>query len=182
MLWGITLIEWLTVFALLAGPVSAVWVTRFIDKKREHEKRKWEIFRNLICFRGNQLSKAFVESFSLVEVEFYDDKEVLEVWKELYEHLFTQEPPDDSLKQQFYEEREKATLALYKKMASSLDIKLNSLDVSKHGYFPQGWVDQQDKETLLQNLLGQVLSGSRPFPITIINFPEQQNDINSENT
>ena len=82
-----TTVDALTIFALIAGPVIAVLITRYWDEKREANRRKWEIFRNLMCFRTHPHSQGFVSSLNLLEVEFHDVKDVLNAWTLLYEHF-----------------------------------------------------------------------------------------------
>ena len=111
------LVDKLTIFALIAGPVIAVLITRYWDGKREANRRKWEIFRNLMCFRRHPLSQGFVSSLNLLEVEFHDDKAVLAAWKSLYESFRKAEPIEDNRKKELYDERDKLRAALLQKVA-----------------------------------------------------------------
>ena len=175
-----TLVEGLTIFALIAGPVSAVLITRYFDRKREINRRKWEVFRNLMCYRKQQLSQGFVSSLNLLEVEFHDDKDVLTAWELLYNHLNTEEPDNDNRKRIFYDERERLLATLLQKVAQSLGIKLNSLDMLQSGYSPQGWEWNEAEQLSLRKKLSEVLEGSKPFPVSISNFPDNENDATSE--
>ena len=162
----ITFIEWLTVAALFFGPIAAVRVTRKIDQRREIERRKWEIFRNLMCFRRHPLSRGFVSSLNLIEVEFHDNDDVLKAWKDLFKH-FDRNPPNNEDLQREIEEGDKLRALLLKKVAESLNINLDSLDMFKSGYSPQGWGELELEETLVRKMLGEVLLGERAFPVSI---------------
>lgn len=176
-----TLVDKLTIFALIAGPVIAVLITRYWDEKREANRRKWEIFRNLMCYRKHPLSRGFVSSLNLLEVEFHDDKAVLAAWNSMYEHFHKEEPIEDNRKKTFYDEREKLRAALLQKVAHSLGIKLDSLDMLQSGYSPQGWEWDEAEQWLMRKKLSEVLEGTRPFPVHISNIPNNQDDTTSEN-
>ena len=176
-----TLVDKLTIFALIAGPVIAVLITRYWDGKREAARRKWEIFRNLMCFRRHPLSHGFVSSLNLLEVEFHDDKAVLTAWKLLYEHFKKEEPIDDNRRNTFYDERDKLRATLLQKVAQSLGIKLDSLEIFQSGYHPIRWDWDEEEQYLMRKKLSEVLEGTRPFPVHISNIPNNQDSATSEN-
>ena len=178
---NITIIEWLTVAALIAGPVIAVLITRYWDGKREANRRKWEIFRNLMCYRKHPTSQRFVSSLNLLEVEFHDDKDVLEAWNSMYDHFCNEEPIEDNRKKVFYDKGEKLRADLLQKVAHSLGIELNSLDMLQSGYSPQGWGWDEAEQWLMRRKLSEVLEGTRPFPVHISNIPNNQDGETSEN-
>ena len=175
-----TLVDGLTIFALIAGPVSAVLITRYFDRRREVNRRKWEVFRNLMCYRKQTLSQGFVSSLNLLEVEFHDDKDVLTAWESLYNHLNSEEPANDNRRKTFYDEREKLRATLLQKVAQSLGIKLNSLDMLQSGCYPQGWEWDEAAQLSLRRKLSEVLEGSKPLPVLISNFPDNENNATSE--
>jgi hypothetical protein len=76
-----TIVDGLMIFALILGPTLAVLITKYYDKKQEAQRRKWEIFRDLMCYRSDGVSQGFVSSLNLIEVEFHDNESVLAAWK-----------------------------------------------------------------------------------------------------
>ena len=175
-----TLVDGLTIFALIAGPVSAVLITRYFDRKREVNKRKWEVFRNLMCYRRQITSQGFVSSLNLLEVEFHDDKDVLTAWKSLYNHLNTEEPTDSNRKKTFFDDRGKLRATLLQKVAQSLGIKLNNLDMLQSGYYPQRWEWDEDARFTILQKLKTIFENSEPLPVSISNFPDNENNATSE--
>jgi len=71
------IVDGLTIFALILGPTLAVLITKHFEKKREAQRRKWEIFRDLMCYRSDGVSQGFVSSLNLLRVEFHNDESVL---------------------------------------------------------------------------------------------------------
>lgn len=171
----------LTIIALIGGPVLAVLITRYCDGKREANRRKWEIFKNLMCYRKLPLSQGFVSTLNLLEVEFHDDKAVLAAWKSMYKHFHKEVPTEDHRKKNFYDEQEKLRVELLQKVAQSLGIKLDSLDMFHSGYAPQGWNWDEAEQLQMRKKLDEVLEGTRLLPVYISYFPENQHDATSEN-
>ena len=176
-----TIVDGITIGALIAGPVIAVIITRFCDETREAKQRKWEIFRNLMRYRSDPLSEGFVSSLNLIEVEFHKNKSVLTAWKSMYDHFYEEEPVDNTLRRAFYDKQGKLRAKLLQEVAGSLGIKLNSLDIFQSGYYPKGWEWNETEQLLMRRLLAEVLEGKRTFPVHISNIPNNQEDANSDN-
>jgi hypothetical protein len=77
-----------TIIAVVAGPILALWIQRMLDKMREAHKRKLDVFKALMTYRGTRLAPAFVQALNLIDLEFKDrrDKGILDAWKELQDH------------------------------------------------------------------------------------------------
>ena len=73
------------IFATFIGPIAAIFVTRFIDRRREQERRRLDLFRLLMRSRRMPLSSDFVGGLNLIEIEFFDDPDVLKSWRALLE-------------------------------------------------------------------------------------------------
>ena len=54
-----------TIIALIVGPISAVFITRLLDDRRASRDRRWDIFRNLMRYRGTGLHAEFVGALNL---------------------------------------------------------------------------------------------------------------------
>ena len=169
-------VEGLTIFALIAGPVMAVLITRYWDGKREAARRKWEIFRTLMRSRRERLNPEFVGALNLIEVEFHREHEVIDAWKNLFSHL-CQLPADTSEQAaRINEETERLTARLLEKIAKSLGVNKDTLEIFKSGYSPQGWGDVETEQAMMRRLLLEVLANERPFPVHISNCQNDQDD------
>ena len=177
----ITFIEWLTVAALMVGPVIAVLITRYWDGKREANRRKWEIFRTLMKNRRERLNPEFVGALNLIEVEFHREHEVIDAWKNLFNHLCQLSTGTKEQDERRHEETERLTATLLEKVAKSLGVKKDTLEIFKSGYSPQGWGDLETEQALMRRFLLEVLANERPFPVHISNIPNNQDSATSEN-
>src|SRR5579862_9610949 len=84
-----TTVEVITILAILAGPVLAVQAQKWVENFREKKNRKLHIFRTLMATRAPmaKVSAEHVRSLNMIDIEFYDDSNVTEAWKEYLDHL-----------------------------------------------------------------------------------------------
>lgn len=176
-----TLVDGLTIFALIAGPVTAVLITRYWDAKREANRRKWEIFRTLMRNRRERLNPEFVGALNLLKVEFHREHEVISAWKDLFNHLCQSTTGIKEQEERRLEDTERLTATLLEKIAKSLGVEKDSLEIFKSGYSPQGWGDLETEQSLIRRLLFEVLANQSPLPVHISNFQNNQEDATSEN-
>ena len=60
----------LTIIAIVAGPIIAVWMTRRADERRQAYFRRLEVYRNLMLTRSVRIAPDHVRALNLVPVEF----------------------------------------------------------------------------------------------------------------
>src|SRR5690242_5264512 len=84
-----TWFDWITVFALIAGPVSALYIQRWLDSRREKREKKLKVFKTLMTYRAQRLNPEFVQALNMIEMEFSDkaEKPVRDAWKVLLDHF-----------------------------------------------------------------------------------------------
>ncbi len=81
---------WAVVLATIAGPVGAVFITRWNDHRREARNRLLHLYRVLMATRRTNISEEHVAAINLIEVEFHGVKPVIEAWSN---YLLTSIPP-----------------------------------------------------------------------------------------
>ena len=162
-----TLMGVMTIVAILVGPSIAVWITRKIDDERAAKARKMDIFRTLMQTRGMPTQPEHVGALNLVEVEFSNHKDVIDRWKEYFEHLNTRPPqiPDDL--NAFGKNRETLLTMLISEIGKTLGFEITQLDILRGNYVPSGWWTVDDEQRLLRRGLLDVISGKVPIPIKI---------------
>jgi hypothetical protein len=75
------------VFATFAGPIPAVLITRWIDKRRAERERQLDIFRALMRTRRAAIQPDHVNALNLVEIEFHNVQPVLTAYRDLTSHI-----------------------------------------------------------------------------------------------
>ena len=69
---------WITILAIILGPILAVQVQKYIENKKETRNKKMQIFKALMATRATPLYPAHVEALNMIDIEFYNDKNVVE--------------------------------------------------------------------------------------------------------
>ena len=157
-----------TVFATIAGPIAAVWATRWMDHGKERYQRRLDVFRALMRSRRTWLSPEYVGALNLVEVEFYDDQKVIAAWKELlkwFEAVAGAPNPDERQMQRLNEEGQRLRVLLMDAIAHALKINIPQLDIFHGGYNPELHGQIENEQHSIRRLFADIANGKKAFPV-----------------
>jgi hypothetical protein len=87
---------WAVVLATAAGPIGALLITFWRERRASLRSRRLEIFRTLMATRQIPISREHVNSLNLIEVDFYGCENVQSEWLTYKAHLFTGGTEDDA--------------------------------------------------------------------------------------
>ena len=147
-----------TIIAIIVGPISAVFITRWLDVHRAEKDRRWDILRNLMRYRRTALHAEFVGALNLLEVEFHHDPAVIDAWKRLLESF---ETPGQEKR------RSPARTRLLSEVAKSLGVPIEQLDIDSGAYSPQGWFDADEQNADIKAYLHDIATGKKALPIIV---------------
>ena len=163
----------MTVVAIVAGPILALYVQRKLDRERASMDRKLAVFRTLVAHRATRLSPAFVEALNVIEVEFYSsdgsNKRVVEAWHEYCENLYS---PDFNNEATVGQAASRATDLLHNLIAAMgeyLGYHFDKGVLKRMGYYPRGWGETEQEQVALRKAAVEVFSGQKPIRMTIDN-------------
>ena len=156
-----------TIFATILGPIFAVFMTRWVDARRERYRRRLDLFRMLMRSRRNPLSTDFVGGLNLIEVEYYDDDEVLKAWRALLDDLDRSRATTVEDEVKIGQRREYLRAVLLSQMAKTLRFKIPELEIFKGGYNPEGHAQIDAELAINRRFFAEIATGKRAFPVTI---------------
>ncbi len=81
--------DWLTIIALILGPILAVQITELLARRKESKQKKLDLFQKLMSTRATRLSPIHVEALNMIDLTFYGEKPVIEAWRMYLDHLGT---------------------------------------------------------------------------------------------
>jgi hypothetical protein len=145
------------VAATFLGPVLAVLVSQWNDRRRDMRSRRMELFRLLMSTRKTPAAPERVKALNLVEIEFYGVRPVQAAFQEFMRHVNTSSP----LPVGWHEENQKRLTKLLTEMARILGYKLQQLDVLDGGYYPQVHLDIESDQLNLRRALLDLCTGKR---------------------
>lgn len=157
-------VEWLTLAAIVVGPIAAVSITLWRDRRNEFGRRKREILASLMRTRSSRLSAEHVGALNLVQLEFHGREAIIDAYKQYIEHLGTPLPAVEQ-QDQFFQQRETRFLDLLNAIAIDLNYKFDKKDLESLSYSPRGWHDSESIQRDNMFLLWQLLRGERALQV-----------------
>lgn len=161
--------DWITLIAILAGPILAVQIQKYIEKRNDEKKRKVEIFKTLMATRGTVLSVFHVEALNRIDLEFSNsDKynKVIESWKEYFDNLNTKVETIEEIAVWNGKNVELLANLLYE-MGKGLGYKFEKSLIKRNWYSPMAHGAEENDNRLIRKGLIEVLEGKRNVPIEV---------------
>lgn len=167
-----TLVDWLTLIALIAGPLLAVQITQILDRTREKQNRKIAIFQTLMITRATTLASDHIRALNAIELEFHsgkkDDHRVVEAWRAYLAHLNTQQ----------YEGWPAKRLELFTELlhvlASVLGYRLDKSSLRVPSYYPVAAGDLESDQYLIRKATLDLLEGKTALQVSPVGHLDNQ--------
>ena len=155
-------LELLTIAAIVIGPVTALWLQRISERRRDRRNRKLVIFKELMATRASRVSPRHVDALNAIEVEFSNgsrkEKRVLEAWRLYLDHLSTPQNSNDEL---WRNKGDDLFLGLLYAMSQALEFAFSELDLKNNVYSPRAHGDLELDQYLLRKYIVEVMDGKR---------------------
>jgi hypothetical protein len=174
----------------MAAPLAALWVQRKKDEDKALEDRRQAIFKALWVNRRRQFWVARIDALNMIEIEFMDEKKVLDAWQELFAHYARQAHPGLN-NDQIFSQREELFATLLYEISLVLGYKFSRTHVRDNIYRPilHGQFDDIGIETrqLILNLLKSDalpvrFIGTNPTPVAPAMVSESDPDAPTAST
>jgi hypothetical protein len=156
----------LTLIAIVTGPIFAVLLTWWLDRKYRATDRRLGIFRDLMQTRGLRLYPQHVAALNIIELEFYNNSEIRTAFKNYIDHLGQPTPEKESDQGLFNESRLELLMDLLSEIGNEVGYKFDKMELVRRSYVPVGWHNDHYLQQKNAKLLNSILSGERPIPIT----------------
>jgi hypothetical protein len=152
-------IEWMTLIALIAGPMLAVGTQLFWQRRKEKLDQKRYVFGTLMSLRAAMLTPEFVRAFNYVDVVFYKNKEVRAKRKKLFDYLCSADWKVDIVLQTTLDTTKDLQAELLAEMAKDLGYQYDHTHIKQNAYYPKQFNVLYDETTKLRQLGIQLLEG-----------------------
>ncbi len=166
----LTLNEILTLIAIILGPIIAVQLQKYLDRNREIQNRKLNIFKMLMASRGATLSATHVEALNRIDLEFSGDKKykkVIDAWKEYFDNLCIKVDTNENLS--IWSARNEELLAnLLFEMGQSLGYNFDKVLIKRNIYSPIGRERIEREKELIRKGMLDILNHETAIPMTLI--------------
>jgi len=68
---GMELKDWITILAIIIGPILAVQAQKVLENSRIKKQRRLHLFHTLMSTRASRVSNAHVSALNMIDIEFY---------------------------------------------------------------------------------------------------------------
>jgi hypothetical protein len=165
---GIKLEAWLTILAILLGPLLAFEVQRKRDNRRERRNRKLDIYRRLVMTLKAPMAANHVDAINSIQLEFYDDKGVMDAWRLYISHLNNHQQ-HKAEPARWMEKKFDLLVELVYLIGQSLGYKyVDRTAIRDHTYVPQGYEDVELEGQRIRKAVLEVLTGRHPLVMTML--------------
>ncbi len=179
---GITISDWLMILAVILGPVIAVQVQKYIDRKAEDRKRKLKVFSDLMTTRASTLAFQHVSALNMVGLEFNGKKygKVVNAWKTYLDHLGSFPDEDEGMQKVWAEKKNDQLSDLLYEMGESLGFDFDKVHIKKAGYIPKAYADQEDETNFIRRQLVDVFLNKKSIPMAVTYFPSDDEALENQ--
>ncbi len=157
-----------TIVAIICGPIFAVLTTRVIDNIHSKKQRRVEIFRILMSTRRLVLSAQHVQALNLVEIEFRNERSVLNAFANYLQHLSKPRSATETSAEteRWIGEKDRLLAKLLHSIGGALGYSYEQFEIFEGGYTPQGWAEDEYQMKAIKYYLLEILQNNRAVPIT----------------
>ena len=144
-----TTTDWITIAAIIIGPIVAVGITLWIEGRRKVQDAKLMTLRLLLSSRDFPSDPSYQVAIKLVPVEFNKCPDVLSAHREFLEcaNVDTEEMTDEQLRKVSEKTSVKLTRLLFE-MSQAAGLSLRETDIQTGGFGSRGFYY---RDSLLQD-------------------------------
>jgi hypothetical protein len=176
--------DWVTILAVVLGPILAVQAQKFLESVREKRNRRLMLFKTLMSTRAERLSRDHVQALNMIDIEFYGrrifgtryqtskEKKVTNSWKNYNDHL-NQKGRYESVESWSRDCDILFTKILYE-MSIALGYDYDEVQLKRDSYRPEGHVNIENAQLDVLTGLVSVLRNERSIPMAVTYFPNMQ--------
>lgn len=160
----------ISVYAMYCAPIVALRLQKKIEADDDQKERKLNIFKVLMSTRAEPVSAEHVKSLNMIDVEFYNDREITDTWSIYRDHLNSYPSSPSETDQKLWNERttEYLTNLLYE-MAKLLGYRFDKVLLKKGAYAPIAHDILNLEQAAIRGGFVQLLSGNKSIKVELLN-------------
>lgn len=165
--------EILTILAIIVGPVFAIQVEKYLDRRRQEVDRRMRVFKTLMVTRGAVLSPAHVEALNSIDIEFdsakENDKNVRTAWKAYLDQLgnYPKEAATEDDQKRWKEKTDELLVELLHEMSKALNYDFDKTYIKRTAYTPVRYSDMEFEQDFIRRSMVKLFLGNASIPIEI---------------
>jgi Family of unknown function (DUF6680) len=149
--------DWLTVVAIVAGPVLALFTQRLLDVFREKKQERIQLYLRLMGTRAAPTSPEHVQALNSIDVVFSrkSDQGIRQAWERFLAHVALPPQPEPAKWWQTYLDLK---IDLMHVMGTAVGYDYTTAYLRRQIYAPQGYSQLEEEQRQLRQGLGKILT------------------------
>ena len=188
---GIEVKDWITISAIIIGPILAIQIQKLLERTRNKKNRRLTLFYTLMSTRATRLSNEHVTALNLIDIEFYGrkifsikyqtpkEKSITNAWKIYNDQLSLPYSPDQF--SAWNERGYQLFINLLYKMSNALGYDFDEVQIKRDCYRPAGHGELENDQYRIRKAIIAMFSGAIPIPIKQFENKDPENTT-QENT
>ncbi len=171
------LTSFLTILAIISGPIAAVQVQKWKEGYKEKSERRVNVFKTLMATRGERVSFNHVRALNMIDIEFYDEKNITDAWKCYLDCL--NEKLDNGQEQAlkiWADKRDGLFVELLSEMAKSLGYHFDDVYLKKAVYTPRAHGEEEKYQYFIRDSIKKIFKGEQAIPIYVTTLQAQSDE------
>lgn len=182
--------EWLTIVAVLIGPILAIQAQKWLERRQAKRAMKEGIFRTLMATRATPLAPDHVQALNMIDVAFYGyrfmkrqrqsdaEQGVIRARRSYFDTLNTDlgAAPTDAQQQQWIAARGDHFYDLLESIAKALNFDFDRTELRRAVYAPRGHDTVESEQKAIRVGLAAWLQGDRTVSVKATCSTEQSRD------
>lgn len=167
--------DWISISAIIIGPILAVQAQKFLEAVRYKKQRRLNLFHTLMSTRATRVSNEHVGALNMIDIEFYGrkifghrfqtptEKSITNAWKNYNDQLNTPYAPEQLA--MWADKGDVLFTTLLYKMSNALGYDFDEVQLKRDCYRPIAHGNLDEEQHKLRTALIEVMEGRKPIPI-----------------
>jgi hypothetical protein len=171
------LVGLITIVAIVLAPILALRLQSKIEIFRERNTRKLNIFKVLMATRAARLSERHVEALNMIDIEFHDNKEVINSWRNYHSHLSSFKdiiPPNETNQAIWANKIEDLLIDLLSKMSQAVGYSFDEVTLKRGIYTPKAHGELANEQELIRKGLLKIILGEQAIAMKVVSLPSEE--------
>ena len=139
-----TLNEWLTLVAIIVGPIVAVAITLWVESRRRKSESRMVVARLLMATRHLPGDANYSTAINLIPIEFHDCKAVMTAFKEYGRQIRNALPDTEEGRQLMHRETMTAQTKLLSAVLQAMGMRVSEADLALEAYAAGGMIQRDN--------------------------------------
>ena len=166
------------VLATFLGPIAAVQVQKYLERKAEAKRRKEWVFYTLMSLRATRLNPEFVRALNTIDFAFHAEKpkqveserQVIRKWRDYLSHVNKQVSEAES--KAWNEKLDEIVVDLLQAMADDLTYPFDRETIRSGGYATKASAEHEKELTEIRRMSLALLQGKIGMPVMNVYWKE----------